>query len=306
MRELIISEISLMLRQKGFEVSSFTHTNTCFDLVAGGGGEKFVIKVYGNADAIRPEQANELSRIASAFDAVALIIGNKTKSYVLHDDTIYSRYGIPLLTPAAFRNALEERMPEKRFFKGKVTVSLNCRGLREGRKQLGMDMEALAEKAGTTPVSIRRYEKGQQASLDIARMLEKTLKRNLVESRNLFRKDLGCEEIFDSSFEDSVLERLNDLGLKIAEFRKAPFRGYSKPDESLVIQRVHHRGEMEKAVEDTRKAGHAFYSESVIVAKDCGAKQDSDVPVIKEEEIESFSGPADLMKAVRGKRNGST
>ena len=302
MREYLIIKAIGVLKQHGFDVSTFSHSNTCFDLVASACGERFVIKVYENVDGIRPEQAHELKRVASAFGASAIILGRKTKVYVMKDDVLYDRYSIAVLTIKAFANVLEDRMPEKKFFKGKITVPLNSERIRNRRQELGLSLEGLANKIGSTPESIHRYEKGHPASLEIAEKLERTLKSDLIESRNIFRKQ-DREELFDSNFEDPALEKLSDLGMKIAEFKKAPFKAYSEPKEPLVIHRVQYRVEMKKAAEDAKKIGSTFNSEVFIVAKGFRKKSIDDIPIVDEEDLESFSRPKDLVKEIRKRKD---
>lgn len=301
MREGIMAEAILALEKQGFHVSSFSHANTCFDLVARKGTERLIVKFYGNIDAVRSEQAEELKRIAAAFGATAFIVGEKTKKYNLENRVVYDRYDIPSITIMTFRGVIEGTAPEKRFFKGKTTVSLDSGKMKEKRIELGISREKLAIDAGITIESIHRYEKGFPATLEIARKIEEALESSLIETTELLERH-GEGKLFDDNFDDPVLEKLSELGMKIAQFRKAPFKAYSKAEEPTIIQRVTYRSEIRQAAEDAGKMSQTFESEAFIVAKESKRKSFENIPIISEDELDCFSKAGELLKEIRERK----
>ncbi len=299
MREMILGKLISVLQRKGFAVTSFIHSNICFDLIAKSPTLTLIIKVYSNIDAIRAGQGRELKKVADIFNATALIVGGKTKAFSLNDGIIYERYDIPVLTINSLKELLEEKIPAVRYFKGRNIVELDGNKLREHRKRLGLTLEELAEKLGLTAESIHRYEKGASTSLGTAERLEEILKTDLVKGINLFEERGKEGKVYDEEFNDRILEKVHDLGLKLAVFEHAPFKAYSKPKESLLIQKGKKRPEIERKALQLKKTKSIFDSDSLIIAEKYRYKSAGEIPVIKEEELDSLSRYRDLRKLIK-------
>ena len=285
MREVLLMKTIALLKEKGFFVESFVHVHSCFDLAAKRHGLLFVIKVLNNIDALREEQALELKKIAAVFSAIAIVVGEKSKSFSLKENSVYERYSLNVLSFMGFANMLEENFPSVKFFKGKEIVELDSEKLRKRRKELGLTLEELAEKIDSTTESIYRYEKGANISLQKAEALEDLLAASLIKKIDLFS--------------ENPLEKVRELGVELAVFSHAPFKASSSKKESLIIAKGANKQEIKKKAIELRQAMHVFSSGPVILAKEFHAKTIAQVPVIEEQELESMSRFNDLKELIR-------
>lgn len=300
MRHELIAGVVSLLEGRGFFVSSFIHTNSCFDLIARN-GTTMLIKVYSNIDAVRAEQAGELGKLGRVLGVNVLIVGERSKAFSLRDSVVYERYGIPVLTLNSLRGFLGNKLPSVRCFKGRETVELDAEKMREQRKRIGLSLDELAEKLNTSAESIHRYEKGSGASLGTARNLERLLHTSLIRDVEIFRQNEGGKK-FDERVEDEVLEKIRRLGIGVAEFQHAPFCAYSRPKEDLLIGRGNAGREVKCSAMHLQKTKRALGSEGMVLAREFRQEVVGGIPVVREEEIDSMSRGSDLMDLIKEKK----
>ncbi len=299
MRETILLRAAALLKEHGFDVESFAHSNACFDLVAKRPDLTIVLKAFNNIDALREEHALELKKIASLFNATVLVLGEKSKAFALKKSVLYERHGLTVLSLKTLQLLLAENFPSVRYFKGKSIVELDSKKLRLKRKELGLTLQQLAEKIGSSVESVHRYEKGTNASLNAAEKLEDALDASLVKKINLFQDtpELKSKEFFEESFEDRSLEKVHGLGIKVAVFKHSPFKAYGSKE--LLIGKVDQKHGFERKAEELGKAKKAFSGQPVIISKELRYSHVSHIPVVGEEELDSFSKFKDFMKLLR-------
>jgi len=300
MRTEIIGRAILLLERRGFFVSSFMHTNSCFDLIARN-GSTLLIKVYSNIDGVREGQARELSRLGKVLRASALIVGNRSKAFVLRDSVVYERYGVPTVSLNTLEDFLDNKAPGVRCFKGREVVEIDAERLREKRKSIGLSLCELAEKAKTSAESIHRYEKGAGASAGTAKRLEEVLHTSIIRDIGLFGKR-GGEEKFDREMEDEALAKIQRLGIDLAEFQHAPFRAYSKPGRDLLIGRGNAGREVRHSAMQLKKTKQALGSDGMVLAREFKHDTIGEIPVVKEEELDSLSRGKDLIELMKEKK----
>ena len=301
MRETTLLKLVALLKEKGFVVESFLHSNACFDLVAKRPGMTLVLKVFNNIDALREEHAAELRKIASLFNATVLVIGEKSKAFSLKKGVLYERLGVTALSLDGLKELLEEQFPSVRYFKGKNIVELDHEKLKERRKQLGLTLQQVADKIDSTVESVHRYEKGATSSLNTAEKLEDTLSTSLVKRINLFEEQSkkGPEPVFEEEFDDNALEKVHGLGVKVAVFKHSPFKAFARPKDSLLIGKAKVKQDLDRKAAELVKTKHAFQGTPLIISQELKYKQVSEIPIVGEEELESLSKFKDLMRLVK-------
>jgi len=301
MRETILLRAMALLKEHGFSVESFAHSNACFDLVAKRPDLVVVLKVFNNIDALREEHASELRKIAGLFNATALVLGEKSKAFSLRKNVLYERLGLTALSLASLKGLLDQHFPSIRYFKGKDIVELDAKKLRNKRKELGLTLKELAQKIGSSVESVHRYEKGTNASLNAAEKLEDVLETSLVKKINLFeeQRNVKGKELFDESFEDRSLEKVHDLGVKMAVFKHAPFKAYAQPKEDLFIGKAELKQGLERKAIELSKTSKAFQGKPLIISKEFKYSRVSHVPIVAEEELDSLSKFKDFMRLIR-------
>ena len=302
MRETILLRAIALLKERGFSVESFLHSNACFDLVAKRPNLTIVLKAFNNVDALREEHAIELRKISDLFNATVLVLGEKSKAFSLKKGILYERYGLTALSLSSFKDLLDERFPSIKYFKGKSIVELDSKKLREKRMAMGLTLKTLAERIDSTVESVHRYEKGASASLNAAEKLEDVLATSLVKKINLFEEEAGKKpgkELFEESFEDRALEKVHDLGVKVAVFKHTPFRAYAQPSDSLLIEKATAKKDFERKAESLMKTKKVFDGTPLIITKELKYTRVSKIPIVAEEELDSLSKFKDLMKLIR-------
>lgn len=300
MREFLIAKAKSLLEAKGFEVTSFASTHTCFDLAARKDGLMLLLKIFDNVDALHEEHSLELKKLVRLFNAVVIILGAKTKSFSLRKGVIYERYGLPVISIDSLRDILEEKMPGIKSFKGKEIVELNAEKMRRRRKELGLTLGEVASKIDSTVESIHRYEKGHATSLNVAERLEKVLNTKLVNKIDLFEQpqpEVG--NIFEEYISDKALEKVHDLGLELALFEHAPFRAGSHPSEGLVISKGSSDQEVKRKAIALQKTSVAFDAHGMLIASKTKLRAVQHIPVVEEQELTTLDKFKDLMKLLR-------
>ena len=302
MREMLLMKAISFLKSQGFNVSTFMDSNSCFDLVANRSDLKLVVKVYSNIDGFRKEQSIELQKIANAFNAIVLLIGEKTKVFILKKGVVYERHSIPAMNYSTFVSVFDTMVPSIKFFKGKTIVELESDKLKEKRNEFDLTLEELAKKTGITKESLYRLEHGFKTSLETAKKLEKLLKADLIVERNLleeFTKEKPEKEIFDQKFNDVTLEKIHSLGLDVFEFNHAPFKAFGIKKEFLLIDKGNEKNELNKKALVLEKTKAVFNSHSLIITKKFSLDKIASTPIIEEEELDSYSKAKDLMKEIK-------
>ncbi|MEW6295693.1 MAG: helix-turn-helix domain-containing protein [Candidatus Diapherotrites archaeon] len=305
MREVVLFKLVSFLNGKGFTVNSFFDYNSCFDLIAKRNNFTLIVKVYSNIDAVRPEQALELLKLGKTFNAMALVIGEKTRLGELKKGEIYERHSIPVMSFNTFSSVLDSFAPSVRHFKGKTIVELDYNKLREGRAKEDLSLEELARKVGITKESLYRFEHGHSTSIGTARKLEKALGVDLVLEKNLldsfFQDQLEREKRmpFDSMPKDESIEKIHYLGLDVFELQHSPFRAVGSKKEFLLIDKGKEKQELKKKALVLEKAKAVFDSHSLIITKKYKIERISGTPVIQEEELDSYSRINELLAEIK-------
>jgi putative transcriptional regulator len=303
MRETMLLKVEALLKERGFHVESFAHSNACFDLVAKRPDLTLVLKVFNNIDALREEHAAELRKIAALFNATVLVIGEKTKAFSLKKGVLYERLGIAAMSLGSLGGLLDEHFPSVKYFKGKSIVELDSKRLRERRKELGFTLQELADKIESTVESVHRYEKGASASLSTAEKLEDALSASLVTKINLFEEQALSRKkekgLFEENFEDETLGKVHDLGVKVAVFRHAPFKACTSPGDSVLIGKVSAAQGMQKKAEELAHTKEALQGQPLIISREFKFRHVAEIPVIAEEELDTLSKFKDLMKLIK-------
>lgn len=318
MRELVLMKAISFLKTQGFNVSTFLDSNSCFDLVANRSDLKLVVKVYSNIDGFRKEQAEELQKIAKAFEAVVLIIGEKTKAFTMKKGLVYERHSIPAMNYSTFVSIFDTVVPSVKYFKGKSIVELDSDKLREKRDNLDLTLDELAKKTGITKESLYRLEHGFSTSIETAKKLEKLLKADLIIEKNLledfvqirkekekqtfsekFDQKSDSQSIFDEKFDDSALEKIHSLGLDVIEFRHAPFKAFGTKKEFLLIDKGKEKTDLTKKALVLEKTKAVFDSHSLILTKKFNLERIASTPIMQEEELDSYSKANELMKEIK-------
>jgi putative transcriptional regulator len=171
-------QLGVALKDAGFQISQICCSRpSCFDFAARKNGRTLLVKVDSEVDTFSPKDSRELRAIASSVSGASLVVSQLTHGKPLQDDTVYSRYGVFVVTEKTVKDiALETSNPLIYASPGGYTVEIDGRLVEKRRKELGMSVGKLAEMIGVSRRTLYGYERGMtKASVTSAYKLAETL-----------------------------------------------------------------------------------------------------------------------------------
>ena len=148
-RTQLAQEIISQLDDAGFSLSTQCDVRpSCFDLVARKGDQLLLVKVLSNIDALTKDDADALQLVAHFFNAIPLIVGDKTRKGTLDSGVVYKRHGVSTIAPRSFQSMIvDEKMPREFAQRGGRLVAIDGAKLREARLELQKTTGDLADAA---------------------------------------------------------------------------------------------------------------------------------------------------------------
>ncbi len=301
-RETLLNQLKQRLFHHGFTYQDFSDSNSSFDLIARKQNLVLVMKVLSNIDSLRIEHARDLQKIGNAFHAHSLIIGEKSKVYQLDADVLYERYELPVLSLSGFEQLLESKLPTQKSFKGQNVVELDTELLRKQREANALTLKDLSQRAGISLESLHRYEHGQPAQLEAAEKLERLLNVRLIRGINVFQSlELKKEEEPAPTAQHSVLDQLQELGLKLSVFERAPLNA-AATEHNLLISHAETRQNVRKKAISMEKTQTILKYPGLIITNESKRVDSGDIPLFRADEISTFSRAADILDEINSRR----
>jgi putative transcriptional regulator len=304
-RTELFEKAVLLLTRHGFSIQSFYESNVCFDLIARKQSLILVLKILINIDALRNEHAQDLHKIATAFGAHAIVIGEKSKVYELQPRVLYDRYELPVLSIRGLELLLDYKMPLERSFKGKSVVELDFEKLKEQRQAARLTQKALSQKAHISLESLYRYEQGSPAQLEAAQKLEEILGTNLIQGINVFETAKEHSFVNEKPLENEALSQLQDMGMKLSVFERAPLKA-SGTEHQLLISQIESKKEFPRKSYLLEKTQQIIKRPGLILTKNTEWTHRAHIPAIAEEELSTFSTIEDMLKTLHKRYHAKT
>ncbi|MFQ5918805.1 MAG: transcriptional regulator [Thermoplasmata archaeon] len=236
----LLTEARDLLSHTGFFVSEQHRSRgLSFDLAARRDDVLLLVKVLLNVDALSRDAARELKAVAYSLDAATLLVGLKSSSGALEEGVVYSRFGIPIATPATLQEFLEEGVPPFIFSApGGLYVRLNSEVLRRVREEMGISLGQMAEVAHVSRRTIQMYLDGMSATVEAASRLEEFLSEPLVLPLDPFgfHKEEGqtARASPAKDFHGVIRRLLTKLGYDVLLTKRSPFDAITK-DEAILF-----------------------------------------------------------------------
>jgi len=310
-RSHLIQEVTSTLEKAGFDLSSQCDVRpSCFDLVARKGEQLILVKVLANIDALTREDAMALQTVAHFFNATPLIVGKKTRRGVLDGGVVYKRYGVSSIAPTSLGQIIEEqRMPREFIQRGGRFVAIDGAKLKDVRLTQKMTQEELASCVEVSTRAILAYEKDEMdISTDVAERLEHVLETDLiipidVLSERLVSKPLTQVQQSDDipDLERRVNEFFDRLGMQVLWTDRAPFHVAAKKVGPPVMTGVGSikSWALQKRMEILKSVSKVTDANAVIIVEEGQAKESvSDLPVIRQLELDDIEKPRELKKII--------
>ncbi len=315
-RAQLMQDIIANLEDAGFALSSQCDVRpSCFDLVARRGDNLILIKVLSNIDALTETDAITLQLVAHFFNATPLIVGEKTRRGPLTRGVVYKRYGVSTIAPTSFlRMVSEEEMPREFIQRGGRFVAIDGARLREVRIAHGMSKEVLADCIQVSTRAILAYERDEMdVSADVAHQLEEVLETDLIIPIDLMTGGVVRETLTPPDRSEHIPDlerRVNEfferLGMRVLWTDRAPFHVAAKEKGPPVISGVGslRSWSLQRRLKIIRSVSEVTEADAVLIVDDGQAEECvSDLPVIRQVELEEIDKKRELKKIIKERSN---
>ena len=307
----LIEQVTTSLEDAGFDLSSRCDVRpSCFDLVARKDEQLILVKILSNIDALTEEDALALQLVAHFFNATPLIVGSKTRRGELDSGVVYKRYGVSSIAPKSLRAMIDEQqMPREFIQRGGRFVAIDGSHLQEVRLSQNLTKEELASCVEVSARAILAYEKDEMdVSSDVALRLEKVLETDLVIPIDVLRHRHVSppNQQVPSGHKISDIEiRVNEffarLGMQVLWSDRAPFHVAAKEDGPPVLSGVgsiKSRG-LQKRIDIIKSVSEVTDSDALVIVEEGRVDESvSDLPVIRQLELDEIDKPRELKKII--------
>ncbi len=168
-------EVAKALEADGFKAVSTQGIRSHVDIVAQKRGEKVMVKIVRNIDAITKEEAETLYRAAKFLDSRPVVAGLVSHNGKLEKGMRYSRFSIECFEASDLVSMLESTHYVASKSCG-VKVLVDGLRIKKLRKLKGLSMRELAQEAHISASAIYKHERSCSfASLELAQGLESVL-----------------------------------------------------------------------------------------------------------------------------------
>jgi putative transcriptional regulator len=286
-----------VLQNAGFLLSEVESSDCCFEAIAKKGGDKLLLKTSDNIDHERKESAEDLVSFAMAYSASPVMIGLTVHNGALEEDTLYERYGVNVVSPRTFSEAMNGKLPSVYFKRGGLYFKVNGRYLHQLREELGLSLGDLAKKIGVSRKAIYEYETGGMgATLETVAKIEEVLDRGITAGIDIF--EWQCAEEPPPRGPSGPVARqlhgkLKEIGCKAITFNHAPVDVHARNVGVSFLVNDRDSEDLRKRVVSALEMGKLLEMEPVLVASD-ERPRDLDITVIRIDEIKKLESLRDL------------
>lgn len=321
MKNDLVALVIELLNDAGFIVSSRCKARS-FDLAARRSDFTLLAKILYNIDGINEEIAHGIKRAAFCLLASPIIVGERKGSFLLEDDVVYHRYGIPAINSHTLYEYFNEDVsPCVYSATGGLYVTINGEKLKVARKEKELSLGDVASELGVSRRSVSKYEEGTvSTTIDIALKLEEFLDITLIEPLEFLKSEADePPEITESGIEDaaSSLERyilsiLEEIGLEIFATSHAPFSAVSlsqskRRDENVRILMgiSSYTEQMVKRAKILSSLSHVTKTQSVFVVSGSVKRiQIEDTVLVAKEELKKIKDPEEFTCVIEERLDG--
>ena len=239
-RDVLLKEVHGLLQNSGFATSDpkdLAHAG--FDIVARKDQLILIVKVAANASSLTQNAVAGMVTLARAVNGSPLIIAMKNASEPVEDGVMYTRAGIPLLSPQSFYDIIVEGVPPLVYAaSGGYYVNIDSEILRKARKG-GMSLGELAEMGGVSRRSIRMYEDGMNAKLEVAIRLEERLGVELIIAADPLvgapEKPENAEDNIAEGMAREIFLKLHEIGYSVELANRCPFDAVTQDKHTILF-----------------------------------------------------------------------
>jgi len=256
------------------------------------------VKVLNNIDALSEDVAKELLLLAKHLEAVPLLIGNRTSSGPLEDETLYYRYKVPIITYETLNDYLMGVMPIVAAAPGGFYANLDGERIKRLREAKDISLGQLARAAGVSRRTIRMYEQGERATIEVAEKISSFLGEEILKPLDLTEFIEDYEFEVERRITDDMLSMVESMGISILPTLRSPFNALSKLMDELLLVGVNDRRIVERA-RIMSNISRVVEHHSVFLIESSSRKNIEGIPVIEKKELSKIDEPFGLLDLIR-------
>ena len=299
MKKELLADTCDLLARAGFYISEIcTLRPSSFDFVARKDDMLLFIKVLNNVDALSGDVAQELLLLARYLDGVPLLIGNRTSAGPLEDETLYYRYNVPIITFSTLDDVLQGVPPIVSAAPGGFYATLDGTKIRELRENKGISLGQLARAVGVSRRTIRMYEQGERATIEVAEKISAFLGDEVLKPMAILDFMRCTEPVPGMDVQDRMLSLLSSMGMSIFPTLRSPFHALSQTLDELLLVGINDRRIVERA-RIMANVSRVMEKRSVFIVESSSMMSIAGVPVVGKKEIsqlDDIQGLLDLIK----------
>jgi putative transcriptional regulator len=304
-------QLGVTFKEAGFQVSQICCSrSSCFDFVARRNGKLLLVKVDSDVDTFSPQSSRELRVIASRVSSASLVVSRQTHGKPLQDDTVYSRYGVFVVTEKTVKNlAFEMGNPLVFASPGGYSVEIDGKLIEKRRIELGLSIGQLAEMIGVSRRTLYSYERGTaKASVTPAYRIEETLGVAVAKPINVFEKTKKQRQCLLMKTKHAIVAKTvlckvlkKFASCDISPVHKAPFDFIMNDSESksVIIGCVaaYDESNLKNRIEETESFCRVTGTYPVLITEKEKSSSE-DIPCFCLDELSLLRSPEDLIVKV--------
>lgn len=297
-KEELLNTTLNLLEKAGFYCSEICRVRPSgFDFIARKDNQLFVVKILNNIDALASEVANEMIIVAKFLEGIPVVVGNKTCSSVLEDGVVYFRYGVPIITPSTLEDYVRGIYPFICAAPGGFYVNIDGNLLKKIRDDRGISVGQLARIVGVSRRTIRLYEQGERASIEMAEKMTEFLETDIIKPVDLW-EEIEKEKVeIERKIDNEIFKVLEEMGAFVLPTYRSPFNAMTEIINEKFIVGMKEKKIMEKAriISDLARVAE---KESVIFTEKSLRENIEGVPVVVKEEILKAREPEEIIDLI--------
>jgi len=319
-RDELLTYIRDLLSNAGFYVSDvYSMRPIGFDLVARRDNTLLILKTLTNINALSEEVATELQKLSKLLDGHPLLIGLRAGNGSLKEEVVYDRFGIQSISPETLRLHLLEGIPLQVYAApGGFYVNIKTEQVKKMRRDKQISLGCFARSLHVSRRTVRMYEDGMNARVDVAFRMEELFKTQIIEDIRILGQSIKNhstpqnqsfsnssthqegKQTISKSFLDKIFNLLRKQGYTIIPMGRCPFEAVSKEREKILLTCVQrYDKKLKRKAEIVSSISKITEKRAVMITDKKGTKQNIfGTPLIIHDELRKINDPEELLELI--------
>jgi len=296
----LLNEVLKILNLNGFRTLVL---GGCFD-VLGKDGKFLLIKVLVNIDALSKEDAKNMRVVSRFLSANSLTVSVKSNYGMLSENIIYSRFGIPVMTPHSFETIIKnEWLPSILAIKGKHIVEIDVDLLKKERRKMKLSLESLSKKVKVSKKCLYEIENERvNPTQETVEKLEEFFGVRLKKPYEL--KSVSISETINpqNAFQRKICFKFKQLEIDHSCLTSLPFEIIGRKRKALLAGLSENEEKLETKTKIFNELSSFADTTPVFITKRSEKENLDGIPVILDSEIDEMNSYRDFSGLIRERK----